>query len=216
MPFKTFAVVGSPDYSDVERIRIECQTDNPAIGPFYLDRTVVDVGQWVKVESYVPDVLPLISAQNAEKWFLYFWDGSQWQLSFGYDGVNWVCGSSKMYALDGSIYKDIYGETEDYNSIYCATAMFGGERGQTKDRISTTMATQSITYSSYYGCKKRIGFAIKMPPDDGLDASDAGISQCRLKLEVYYANDGYTTTFVRGIISILKIVERTLKLKIVS
>jgi len=65
-----------------------------------------------------------------------------------------------------------------------------GEKGQTCNKRSNgRQAPTTITYSSYYGCQKRIGFAIKMPPDDGQDSSTYGISQCKLKLEVYYEGD---------------------------
>jgi len=48
------------------------------------------------------------------------------------------------------------------------------------------VAPTSGQMSSYCGVKKRKLLAVKMPPDDGQDSSTYGISQCKLKIEVYY------------------------------
>jgi hypothetical protein len=45
----------------------------------------------------------------------------------------------------------------------------------------------AITYrTDCFYCKRRIGFALKMPPADGQASATSGVGQCRLKLEVYF------------------------------
>ena len=85
--------------------------------------------------------------------------------------------------LDGSIMGTIYGGS---NASTFFVHLQHGFKNSVKGRAnSTSDANQSITYNGVGGCKRRIGFAIKMPPYDGLASSTAGINQAKLKLEVY-------------------------------
>ncbi len=177
VPLNKFSVLGAPSWSTVRIIYLFYLNVNQSFTS-YLDRTILDVGQWVKVESYVPDELN-INVNNVK---LSAWTGSAWA-DFLYGDViedQLQRGDpSYLYFLDGTRGDEIYP-----NGPACMSLYLIGERGQTKNAL--TGLSGSINYSSYYGCLKRIGFAIKMPPDDGQDSSTSGISQCKLKLEVYY------------------------------
>ena len=160
----------------------------PISGSFRVDRTVVDVGQWVKVETYVPNILvdPNFTQQPTWDWkvVLYCWTGSVYSpFSVGpIDSGYGIVYAGYIYALNGQTFTNIYGG--EYNA---KGALYGlGERTQEKTPFGDANAG-NITYSNNYGALKRIGFALKMPPDDGQDSSTAGISQVKLKLEIYYA-----------------------------
>jgi len=163
----------------------------------YLDRIVVDVGQWVKVEVYVPDVLK--NTSDGVK--LYWWNPA----TSAYDLLpatfnpekngdpNWDGACIKV--LSGYSFDDMYGTGAGEGE---ARFTFYGKGGR-GDAVNHCWANSqdpngNIVYSNNYGCKKRIGFAIKMPPEDFQDSSTYGISQCRLKLEVYY-DKGETGAF---------------------
>jgi hypothetical protein len=182
---------GTFDLSIIDRMSIFYQGIDQTFTS-YLDRTVVDVGQWGKVEAYVPDTL----FSSPVSLNLLSWDGSAWAVSgtlgflYGHNNIerwNYI-NTTRLYFLDGSTANVIYdGQNNGVAGFY------HGLRGETKGRGTGDAGAGGITYSSYYGVKKRIGFAIKMPPDDGQDASDAGTSQCKLKLEVYYDDNGKAT-----------------------
>jgi len=170
---------------------------------WYVDRTVVDVGQWVKVETYVPDVL--VPKTNSFPYVdLYAWDPDElfykkclsWWDPKGPDikGLLWSFLNGDV--LSGAEPGSIYGGSDNEGAFAYVPKLRGetattGESTNTDGIIRGDAAAGVITYSSYYGCKKRIGFAIKMPPDDGQDSSTYGISQCKLKLEVYYDKETY-------------------------
>jgi len=186
------AISGTYDLSNVNILRIQYRFVNQTFTS-YLDRTVVDVGQWVQVEAYVPDVIAETTIGNP-KFYLRSWDGASYvsciypHPSTGYfDAVN-----SNLYFLDGTTQQDIIPSTVQPYARGGIGTYLVGERGETKSRINESdSGAPPLTYSSYFGCKKRWGFAIKMPPDDGQDSSTYGISQCKLKLEVYYDKETY-------------------------
>lgn len=175
---------GTLDLSSVTYIQIQNVSATTAVTN-YIDRSVVDVGQWVQVEVYVPDTL----ATGSGKVMLYSWDSSAYQ-NFGNwdaeDEASYLTSPSNLYYLDGTLASEIDSGGGNNTSQYGKAA-----RGATPTKVAGNAA--AMTFSSNYGCQQRIGFAIKMPPDDGQDSSSAGISQCKLKLEVYYDNDGDTT-----------------------
>ncbi|RLJ02965.1 MAG: hypothetical protein DRP11_02125 [Candidatus Aenigmatarchaeota archaeon] len=192
IPLRKFTASGSPDWSKVTMISIVYLSVDQTFTS-YLDRIVVDVGQWVKVEVFVPDQLKVGS--SIRSWRVFSWDGSAWTTDGFLDVFDAGtqdnlsnCYSGNLYFLDGTTQYDV---TQDYRKG--ASAFLVGNRGETKSLEGSAENMDSdagtITYSSYYGCLKRIGFAIKLPPDDGQDSSTNGISQCKLKLEVYYEGD---------------------------
>jgi hypothetical protein len=174
------ADVGTVNLAEVDKILV-IRYNIASTPTWYLDRTVVDVGQWKKIEVYVPDTLDS-SVQNIQI--------SSYKPSLGdYDSpwVKWDAEDNNPSASWGSLW--LMDGTE---ATWGYRAYLKGTRGETK-ATSIRGFSPSFTYSSYYGCKYRIGFAIKMPPDDGQDSSTAGISQVKLKIEIFYDNDGLTT-----------------------
>jgi len=173
---------GSFDPSQVVSVRV--RFINAELGQvWYLDQTVVDVGQWAKTEVYVPDTL-LNATESIQ---VYAWDGAEWLSFLRWNGgadSGIVTAPQNLYFLDGTTAKEIFA-VADWVPKGMATYV-SGLRGETKDRIGGDTDAGTITYSFFYGCKKRIGFAIKMPPDDGQDSSTDGISQSKLKLEARY------------------------------
>ena len=180
IPLRAFSTYGSPSWSNVTAIDIRSQAD-PADATYYLDRTLVDVGQWAVVEIFVPDVLK----NDSYGFSLYSWNGSEYAIFLAYNPYNTddigTTGWHNLVFLDGTTSLDIY-PGEGY-MIHGRGEV--GSRGETISGVRM----QNASYSSYYGCRRRLGFALKLPPDDGQDASDYGISQCKLKLEVYYSED---------------------------
>ncbi len=145
----------------------------------HIDDVCADVGQWVKVEAYVPDnILNSTSAVNLSSW-----DGSVYDTPyFSYNpnnGTKSIGTNQRLHYLDGTTGYSIEGGDVDGYDVY-------NIGNKTQSRNSLYGWATAITYSSNYGCQKRIGWALKMPPDDGKDSSTTGISQVRLKLEVYY------------------------------
>ncbi|MEW5760982.1 MAG: LamG-like jellyroll fold domain-containing protein, partial [Candidatus Thermoplasmatota archaeon] len=188
IPLKKFSTdAGSPSLSTVGAIYI--LFDSPS-GTWYLDRTLIDLGQWVKVESFVPDDLPVWGEPNCYQ-KIYSWDGTTYQ-KFGEwpsnDAGYGTKDRTKLYFLDGTHGDQIWGaSTAEKN------CMRFWRTGARDDAVYEAYHGDTITYSSYYGVQKRIGFAIKMPPDNGQDNSTYGISQAKLKLEVYYDDEGKAT-----------------------
>jgi len=202
------SILGSPTLDSVGAVIIHpyWPGNGPNIGDVHrIDRTVVDVGQWVKIETFIPDYLLGQPDGTGPTDYAFaklnFWNGTDWQL--GIQLYTHDSGASerrysyaqRIYFLDGSTASEMY---EDYltggvkrqgGSVY--TTGLRNEVRNAGDHSDSNAG--SITYSSYYGVKKRTGFAIKMPPDDGQDNSTYGISQAKLKLEVYYENPGETT-----------------------
>jgi hypothetical protein len=154
---------------------------------WYVDRVLVDVGKWVKVECFVPDYIKDI----LDSVKLYFWNPNtnNWVGPATFNGeknTNPSWNGTYFVVLNGNNFEDFYGGGTSGAAAFTFYGKAG--RGETISHSwgSSLDPNGAITYSNYYGCKKRIGFAIKMPPDDGQDSSTYGISQCRLKLEVYY------------------------------
>ncbi|MFQ5799769.1 MAG: hypothetical protein ACE5H0_13900, partial [Bacteroidota bacterium] len=191
IPFNKMTSIGSPNPSTVRNIRVTYTTT----GTRYIDRMVVDVGNWITIEGLVPDTL-LQGSGSAFRWKLSSWDESAGDFHTNpfatlFDNGN-PGGSGWIYLefLDETLSSNIWsGQAEAY------TIFPEGERGEAKDKLYGNVS--SIIYSLYYGTLNRIGFAVKMPPStesDDLTGSNA-INKVKLKLEVYYAGtpDGVTT-----------------------
>ena len=154
-------------------------------------------GRWAYIEVGVPDTLYqyqnyLSASINLKDFSLYIikiWNGSIYNTGTYFDtttAANRSLNSNSTKFLDGSTFKTVYGETQNYYSQNSFAELRSGFKGATTIRCNIAAhANQSITYNGVGGCKRRIGFAIKMPPADGLASSTTGISQAKLKLEVY-------------------------------
>jgi hypothetical protein len=158
-------------------------TSAPVSSNVYLDRTLIDVGQWARIELYIPDLLDT-AVRNVR---IYSWNGIAYDATPFFqhdieDNVPAVLSDrTKLFFLNAVTGDKI--ASADQNIM---EGWGRGVRGQTKNGLLD--AGNQITYGSNYGCKQRTGFAIKMPPDDGQDSGTGGISQVRIKVEVYYAN----------------------------
>ncbi len=188
IPFEVFTITGAPDWASIAELSIVSTSEKT----WYLDRTVIDVGQWVKVEVSVPDALA--TGLTATQIYLRSWSGAAYLAIMRWDahqvaGLSYNnVGSGNGHLLDGTKLYEIYGDN-DGNTAYGI-----GVRDNVKAPYGFSDGDAgNITYSSYHGCIKRIGFAIKLPPDDGQDGSTTGISQIKLELIVYYDNNGLTT-----------------------
>ncbi len=175
-------VGGTFDPAAVSKIEIDSESTPNTPGTWYIDRVLVDTGQWCKAEIYVPDVL----AASGVKFKV-----------FAYNRNAGVYRTTPFLTDTAYNYGDLQylAETNTYDSSCYPSnkgAAFYGRntRGQVQAVGVGDTDAGSITYSSNYGVKGRIGFAVKMPPDDGLDASNNGVSQVRVKVEVYYGGDG--------------------------
>lgn len=182
----------NPNLSQISTLRFYF---NPSsISTYYHDRTLIDIGQWIKVEVNVPNKLRSVhSSYSYPKGYLYTWDIStqSWKKCWEF-----YCelSSDNFYLMDGTRLIDIYSSSPSYRRGQ--VGYLEGMRGETKSNWRADGATDSpkyIKYLSAYGCKQRLGFAVKLPPDDGQASSNYGISQAKLKLEVYYDNYGETT-----------------------
>jgi len=183
---KPTGTVGSYSLTSVKYIEIWFLYP-PLNTSWYIDRTLIDVGKWVKVECFVPDYIKDI----LDSVKLYFWNPNtnNWAGPATFNGeknTNPSWNGTYFVVLNGNNFEDFYGGGTSGAAAFTFYGKAG--RGETISHSwgSSLDPNGAITYSNYYGCKKRIGFAIKMPPDDGQDSSTYGISQCRLKLEVYY------------------------------
>lgn len=196
-PIKAMGTSGTPVLSTVTKISIYMETASPFAETIYLDRMVLQKGRWAFVEVAVPDTLynyqnNLGFSANQISWLywqLWAWDASAYLRPFIYD-ANATAGKIYPYGpnlkfLNTTTARQCY-ETDDYVAINSATFFVLGSKGQTKTRSNTSnQADKSITYNGVGGCRWRIGFAIKMPPYDGLTSSTDGINQAKLKLEVF-------------------------------
>jgi hypothetical protein len=180
IPFNKFEAFGSPSLTTINTIRAYCTPTSTFIN--YLDRTVVDVGQWAKVEVNVPDTL----AASGEKYRAYAWDkGASAYLTAPFL-TDTNADNTQLKFLDQTLQSRILATGKGI-TVYAQ-----GARGSNQTATGDT-AAGSITYSMNFGTTQRIGFAIKLPPEDWQDSATAGISQCKLKLEVFYAALGTTT-----------------------
>ncbi|WP_309492323.1 carbohydrate binding domain-containing protein [Candidatus Hecatella orcuttiae] len=189
-PLRAMPKVGSPDLTNVKAVYLTTDEGNPW-APFYLDRMVLDVGQWVAVEVFVPDTLNTADINVR----LYSWDGSGWVVGPGVEATDlspWSAGVD-LYFLDGTKASEAYGGNW-YNDQFAYYSL--GERGQTPGKWSSP--PPDITYSLNYGCLKRLGFAVKMPPSTlARDTSGSqAVNKTQLKLEITYNSEH--TTYVDG------------------
>ncbi|MCL4436132.1 MAG: hypothetical protein M1503_10120 [Thaumarchaeota archaeon] len=186
VPKTSFSNVGTPTgWNHIRSVFMYGTTT----GTWYLDQGGVCDGQWVTFEVRVPDTL--LNSMAGVK--LHSWNGSVYieTIRWNPEVQNSWTEMGQFYYLDGTYGGQIY-PSNSFN--YLLGVFTKGTRGQTKTAYNASTAP-AITYSSNYGVQQHIGFAIKMPPDDGRDSSTDGISQCRLKIEIYYAGspDGATT-----------------------
>ena len=170
-----------------------------AIGQtFRIDRVILQKGRWIFVEVAVPDTLYQYqgylsinpTAYDISYVELNIWNGSSYGSGYiyfpsGAGNANITPNIGLMKFLDGSVFQTIYGEPNSYTSVNSISQFIPANRGFTKTRITSYLANQSITYNGIGGCRRRIGFAIKMPPTDNSQSSTTGISQAKLKLDVY-------------------------------
>lgn len=179
IPLRSMTTTGSPSISAIREISFGGINAGKTC---YLDRLVLDAGQWVKVEARVPDSL----ASSGTKYALYSWNqgtgayrASPFLTDTAYDGT-------QLQFMDQSLQSQVLASGK--GGAYYAE----GTRSQSVAPGGDTSAG-NITYSANYGAKNRIGFAVKLPPDDGQDSATSGISQVRLKLTVSYADEGKAT-----------------------
>jgi hypothetical protein len=199
VPLRSFEVVAGTyanAIAGVERVQIDNWNDTHNAN-IKIDRMVLQKGRWAYVEVGVPDALYTFQnylSANAVSyewlyWILYTWNGSGYQNASTFDvgnGANHYCSSNQFRFLDTSVLKTLYGENQNWESLLSFAHMRHGLKGEIKAKVSALESnTPSITYNGVGGCKKRIGFAVKMPPADYLASSTTSISQSKLKLEVY-------------------------------
>jgi hypothetical protein len=180
-----FSSATPPNKADITDIRI--YADPTSTVAWYLDRGGVDVGSWVKVEFQVPDSLK----PNANSIAVYSWDGSAYNWIFKwnpYGTESEELTSFTVFYLDGSILGEVFPPGQRI------AGYDGGERGETKGGIWDAPNAGDITYSQTYGCKYRVGFAVKMPPWTGSDdlTGKFAINKAKLKIEVYYDKEDTT------------------------
>jgi flagellin-like protein len=195
------------DLTIIDKIEIKLKVTASTGYWLWIDDIVIDEGQWVKVESFVPDKLQLGTYYYTSGYRgyrarvkLYSWTGSDWSIFIDPDSWWWKR-NSKLYFLDGTRADEIMEGKNGFSGDAWPNWIIGmyqpGKRTETKSMYdysaSEVQAANPIVYSSYYGVSERIGFVIKMPPDDGQDNSTYGISQVKLKLEVYYDDEGKAT-----------------------
>jgi|GEM_PF-2250143 len=187
------SVDGTYDLTNIASVLIHANEWNVS-GTWYLDRGGVDVGNWVKVEVQVPDSLSLADSPNL---VIYMFDPntSSYKGAFGFNVYTTGWGSkgewsneSETYLLSGDTFYNIYGWGRYINAYRQAS------RGETADQLpyaNTGEPPATITYSQTYGCQKRIGFAVKMPPWTGCSdlTSRFAINKLRLKMEIRYARE---------------------------
>jgi len=185
-PDATGGASGTLDLSQIDILRIWFTPTSTFT--MYLDRTLVDVGNDALLEIYPPDVLRTdIRSVRLYSYNPSLGDYDNAFLQFDPEDNNPAVSfdRSKLHFLDGTTLQDI-----DYNSAsgtgYGLNGFLKGQRGETKSGVISGAEVTSITYSDYRGCIPRFGVYIRLPPDDGQDASDYGISQTKLKLELYY------------------------------
>jgi hypothetical protein len=183
--------------SSIDAIEIKVKVFPSADYTIKVDDIVIDDPQRVYVETFVPDTLKDGDKDGHPVAYLYSWKSStqSWYLTGRWDRSEWDGGADStgcgdFYLLDGS-----NSEANVYSWwVWRAVSAYTpAERGKAGYKICGGDSANSITYSSYYGVKNRLGFEIPLPPDDGQDNSTYGISQVKLKLEVYYDDEGKAT-----------------------
>ena len=186
---------GPLDLNNIKRIQIRVSTGGFA-KTWYLDRGGLDVGNWVKCEIQIPDNL-----KNGYHFpIAYSWDGSAWKqwIQTLKNAPNLNVG--ELYTLNGENIFDIYGLTTD-NDCGAAYTLKNKSETVTLDDVKDTDGVFRVdpdaypfTYTQTYGCQKRIGFAIKMPPWTGCDDLESlfAINKVKLKIEIYYEKEKTT------------------------
>ncbi|MCD6563108.1 MAG: hypothetical protein J7K23_04215 [Thermoproteales archaeon] len=177
--------VGTPDLSNIAEVGIIIsEADGWSDGDSIInDWFRVDVGQWVKYEVMVPDSMNILELKS--------WDGSVFKCFFGRNLLDnsWICGAwgSKLYFLDGTTAYDIWG---DDSAPWKALAVWNiDEQGETPSlNVGNSGLISPITYSSRYGTKYRVGFAVKMPPYSDY----TNINKARLRIRIYYEDEQVT------------------------
>ncbi len=174
----------APNLSSIARVEFLFWSTKTIGWTWNLDRLLIDVGKWVKLEVFVPDFLK--DAADSFKLYCYNVSTGAYDLTpitFNAEkNISPSWNNNRIKFLNGTLLSDV---RPGDNLI----ATYGkGSRGQTipHSYSGSQDPNGQITYSNNYGCKYRIGFALYMPPDDGQDSSTYGISQCRLKLEISY------------------------------
>ncbi len=194
IPKATFVVGGgSPSWSAIRYLGISTYVVS-IVCTWYFDRMVLDTGQWVNIEIAVPDQL-VVGTYNGD-WNskatqphsanIYCWNGNTyaWGLGFSCDAArSWDnCCSGPTFL--GNI-------TGIYQPSYTGLLPFrlNVKKTSTLQTFPTggTWGNNWITYNGVGGTKCCVGLAIKMPPSDLQQSSTYGISQARLKLDVFYA-----------------------------
>lgn len=183
LPFRAGAEGGTFDYTRVQKIFVYYAAINAEFVS-YLDRIILDVGNWAILEAYIPDAV--VNSTSPYPFNVYFWGGASYvNCSFWKDDTVANFGRINAKFLDGTSMDQIW----SINS-QCRAYFKVGESGETKGAAVPNLYAASLTYSAYKGGKKRVAFGYKLPPDDGRDSSTAGISQCKLKFEVNYTDSG--------------------------
>jgi len=190
---------GSPSLSTVGGVRFNFWSAAHSPATWYLDRGGVDVGSWAKVEIQIPDYV----STNPDAYptvDIFSWDVNTniWSKFLFWDGVNTITSDNRLFFLDGTKQLKIMGSTEGWHS-YGLRCYWDGFRGETKSkRWSSGTEALDITYSKTYGCKHRVGFAIKMPPWTGVDdlSGKFAINKAKLKIEVFWEDE--KTTMIKG------------------
>jgi hypothetical protein len=181
--------VANPNLSTVRRVEF---WTNDMTGDLYIDRMVVQKGRWVYVEVGVPDLLQggaLVGGYGGRNNSLasvrlYNWDGSSYNSQNPWaSGYSWSAGQDGIAVLSGTSLYNVYNP----NCFFVGYNQ--GKKGETPSGLTKLSSTGTLPSSPNYigvgGCKKRIAFAIKMPPTDHVASATSGISQCKLKLEIY-------------------------------
>lgn len=156
--------------------------------------------QWALVEAYVPDTLNdmdgdgfysagLLSYNvNDGRW----WDFARWDLlDVGGDAAKygpWT-DSSRGTLLDGTVLSEALGYTTSYMQ---GVGLYDlGEKDGTALNIISSLgsdAPTNITYSSSFGLKSRLGFAVHLPGKRGM-----GSNQLSLRFYFAYNADTFIT-----------------------
>jgi len=185
------SVAGNGDIDAVTRIGIK-RHPSAAISDSvnYLGRIAISDGVWATLSVNIPDVLQKQGVLKdavfeIDRLNVYLWDGTQYQAVVYHDGSNWIWETNKSKYLDGSTFKDVYGQTQNYLSTYCAVDFMKGKRGEVKGRRSTMMANREYQYD-HTETKYAKAIAMKLKPNAGDYSATSGGNQVRLMIRIYF------------------------------
>ena len=194
---RAMSITGSPNFATTGTMKIYNYSAENVSFTWYLDRMVLQKGRWAYLELATPDQIYkfanyLSASSDVIDWnyiVVSLWDGSTYQAVSTFESI----ASAQKYFntnvakfLNGQTLKAVYGETQNYNSLLSAVECSQGVKGQTVSRVNTSrMPNNTAVPNGAGGTKKRVIVGFKMPPADGLASASAGISQVKLKLEVY-------------------------------